>query len=170
MTDWIVATWLTLSVLQAHGDAEAAKDLSDNLRSATQAMYVLSAPDAVTAAAQYGMVQANRGLVHNLKVSTNRERPDKSNNLSFPSGHTSTTTLQAIYAGRNNEDLKWIGMAMAGATAWARVEAKRHYWSDVIAGAAVAWGVSQWEYERSWGYVIPEVDLDYVGVRMVWKL
>jgi membrane-associated phospholipid phosphatase len=82
-----------------------------------------------------------------LKRVSDRTRPDGSNNRSFPSDHASASGAFTTLARRNLESLSLspggrifanIGIAgMAAGTAWARVEAKKHYLSDVLAGYAL---------------------------------
>jgi hypothetical protein len=76
-----------------------------------------------------------------------RTRPDGSDNQSFPSGHSTGAALFSTLAYRNLESLSpsaaettvaQIGLgALTAATAWARVEADKHYPSDVLAGIAI---------------------------------
>ncbi|MDT8420858.1 MAG: phosphatase PAP2 family protein [Desulfuromonadales bacterium] len=83
-----------------------------------------------------------------LKEETARERPNAANLKSFPSGHASRATTFATLASANLDYLSLSGRAtrlsrtgiygLAAATAWARVEARMHYPSDVLAGAALA--------------------------------
>jgi membrane-associated phospholipid phosphatase len=72
-----------------------------------------------------------------LKFATTRTRPDGTR-LSFPSGHTAAAFATASVL---QSDLGWkVGLpayAMATWVAASRVQAKRHYLSDVIAGATV---------------------------------
>jgi membrane-associated phospholipid phosphatase len=76
-----------------------------------------------------------------------RERPDGSDDDSFPSGHASTA---AVFGTLTVRDLQSIDVssairttleigagAMTAGTAWARVEAARHYASDVRVGIAL---------------------------------
>jgi hypothetical protein len=82
-----------------------------------------------------------------LKDAIGRERPDGSSDSSFPSGHASAAYSSMRLANRNIDSLDippWARTSlkagnhvMAGAAAWARVEARRHYPSDVLAGAAL---------------------------------
>lgn len=73
-----------------------------------------------------------------LKWTIARERPDGSDDNSFPSGHTS-----AAFQGASFIQMRYgwkTGLpAYAGATfvAFSRVYADRHYVSDVVAGAAL---------------------------------
>ena len=66
---------------------------------------------------------------------------------SFPSGHTATAFAAAVFTGEvyaklnpGDSSRHWVrgGMlAAAAATGWLRVEAGRHFLSDVVVGAAV---------------------------------
>lgn len=82
-----------------------------------------------------------------IKDNTDRQRPDKSDRRSFPSGHTSQAFTAARILSDNKEyyDLS-DGMSLATditiyslavGTGWARVEAGVHYPSDVLVGAAL---------------------------------
>ena len=87
------------------------------------------------------------GVTEALKVGIHRPRPDGSDNLSFPSGHTSHTAVLEMLAARNLESLSLpagghialrIGLTtLTAGTAWARVEAHKHFPSDVLAGVAL---------------------------------
>jgi len=77
-------------------------------------------------------------LVEPLKFATQRERPDGSNNQSFPSGHAAVTFATATVIERH---LGWrkslLGYAIASYVAMSRMHDNRHYLSDVVFGAAV---------------------------------
>jgi membrane-associated phospholipid phosphatase len=75
--------------------------------------------------------------VQTIKVAARRTRPDGTS-LSFPSGHSASAFATAsVLQGQ----LGWkVGAPAYGAAAWvaaSRMHAKRHYFSDVIAGAAI---------------------------------
>lgn len=80
----------------------------------------------------------NLGITFALKYSVDKERPDGSDNQSFPSGHTSVTFQSAAFIQRR---YGWrYGLpayAAAAYTGWSRIDADKHYASDVIAGAAI---------------------------------
>ncbi|MBO9591869.1 MAG: phosphatase PAP2 family protein [Niabella sp.] len=81
----------------------------------------------------------NAALVTPLKHWTNVERPDGSNRLSFPSGHTSTAFASAEFLRREYKDISpWYGIggyAVATATGVLRMFNNRHWLGDVVAGA-----------------------------------
>jgi membrane-associated phospholipid phosphatase len=73
-----------------------------------------------------------------IKKAAQRQRPDGSDNRSFPSGHTSVSFASATVLQR---ELGWkVGIpAYAAATyvGMARIEKKKHFLSDVAFGAAI---------------------------------
>jgi hypothetical protein len=76
--------------------------------------------------------------VQALKFSTQRTRPDESDDLSFPSGHSASSFATAAVLHRH---FGWkVGIpafVVAGYVATARVHDNRHYLSDVVFGAAM---------------------------------
>ncbi len=79
------------------------------------------------------------GCVMTLKNISKIERPDSSNFHSFPSGHTATAFTGAHILFREYKDISpWIGVmgyAVAGFTGGMRVYNRKHWISDVVAGA-----------------------------------
>ncbi len=125
------AVWAASGVAAPSGDGSA-----DWLEAKSKGFGVEGAAGAVTL-----------GTVEVLKNTAHRRRPDGSDNQSFPSGHSAGAAFFATAASRNIEALSWsagettaaqIGLgALTAATAWARVEADKHYPSDVLAGIAI---------------------------------
>ena len=86
------------------------------------------------------------GVTTGLKSLTDRTRPTGSGQ-SFPSGHASNASVCNTLSSRNIDcldipDGASLGLrvgftALTLTTAWARVEAKAHYPSDVLAGMAL---------------------------------
>lgn len=77
--------------------------------------------------------------IHAFKRFTHVKRPDESDNFSFPSGHTSTAFVGAhLLFKEYKETSPWIGIAgyaVASGTGAIRVLNRRHWVSDVVAGA-----------------------------------
>ena len=81
------------------------------------------------------------GVTYGLKLSINKQRPDMSNENSFPSGHTSTVFHSAGYIHRRYGFKYSIpAYALAGFTAASRIDSNKHDFLDVLAGAAIGLG------------------------------
>jgi membrane-associated phospholipid phosphatase len=79
-----------------------------------------------------------------LKRTTHSQRPDRSNDLSFPSGHASQAFASATYMHRRHGlDSAWPWYIGAGYVSWTRVHSRRHRWGDV-AGSALIAATSSW--------------------------
>ena len=81
------------------------------------------------------------GIGCGLKYLVDKERPDKSNNMSFPSLHTGVSFAGATFIQRRY-GWEWGIPAYAVATyvGWSRIYGKKHDWVDVTAGAALGIG------------------------------
>ncbi|MBJ6111199.1 phosphatase PAP2 family protein [Hymenobacter sp. BT523] len=79
--------------------------------------------------------------VYVIKTLTAIERPDQSNNLSFPSGHTAQAFLAASIVHTEFRDKsQWYGIGaytIATSVAALRMINDKHWQSDVVAGAGV---------------------------------
>jgi membrane-associated phospholipid phosphatase len=84
-----------------------------------------------------------------LKYATQRPRPDGSDKLSFPSGHTSNAfawaTVGAHYYGWK---LGVPGYLLAGLIGVSRMEIRAHHLSDVLAGAGIGYIVGRTAIRR----------------------
>lgn len=86
-------------------------------------------------------------ITEGVKGAVGRERPNLANDKSFPSGRAADASVLAALSDRNLEYVhaspglrRAARAALTGVsvlTAWARVEAKAHYPSDVLAGMAL---------------------------------
>ena len=79
-------------------------------------------------------------LTHTLKFAVDAERPNGGSH-SWPSGHTSSAMQGAAYLQfRYGWKLGVPATAAAALVGYSRVEGNYHYWRDVAAGTALAWG------------------------------
>jgi hypothetical protein len=88
---------------------------------------------------QFGLAAGTTFVaIHGLKQLGGKERPDGSDDLSFPSGHTAASAMGAAYVWRRY-GAKWgAPMAvLAGYTGISRVRGQKHYADDVVSGAAI---------------------------------
>lgn len=93
-----------------------------------------------------GAELATAGLTEGIRLASGRKRPNGSG-LSFPSGHASGVAVSASLAADNVDYLdvpdadRYALYGLAGGldigTAWARVEAHKHFPSDVLVGTAL---------------------------------
>ena len=133
-----------------------AADVSDTLLDASLGIWaattLLAPTDSIGDKLRGTAVQASSivltgGISEGLKSLTDRTRPNGENDNSFPSGHASQAAVRSYWArtNLNHVDLPkgvQIGSSVAlhslgYATAWARVEANRHFPSDVLVGLAL---------------------------------
>jgi membrane-associated phospholipid phosphatase len=94
-----------------------------------------------------------------IKEAVGRERPDESpgdatvfhpftSHDAFPSGHATLAFAAATVLDRETR-ARWVPMVAypaAGLVAWSRLHDRRHWTSDVLAGAAIGFGVA-WKTE-----------------------
>ena len=82
-----------------------------------------------------------------LKAMIKEERPDHSDNKSFPSGHAAMAFAAARSIDKEfRKDNIWIpiaGYAAATAVGIERIANKRHHWYDVVAGAGLGFGAAE---------------------------
>lgn len=96
-----------------------------------------------------------------IKNSVRRTRPNGQDDLSFPSGHASGSFMGASYA-QFRYGWTW-GVPLYGIAtlvSFQRVNGDHHYWTDVVAGAALGTGCAYFftvRYPDIW--MIPELDL-----------
>lgn len=96
-----------------------------------------------------------------LKDATHRLRPDKSNYSSLPSSHASNAAVLTMLTIRNLDAIPMPQKVRLAAdaslytvslgTGWARVEAQKHYPSDVLAGMALGNFIAACMYDTFMG-------------------
>lgn len=90
----------------------------------------------------YGMSQLiMSATVFSVKKISTETRPDGSDRLSFPSGHTASAFAAAEFMRQEYKDVSpWYGIAgyaVAATTGYLRISNNKHWAGDVIAGAGV---------------------------------
>lgn len=108
-----------------------------------------AASKAKGAAVQGSVIFLDHEIVSLLQKSTGRERPNKSNNESFPSATASGSAIHTALASRNIDAMNIpdraktsVNLALHALTflvAWERVEAEAHYPSDALVGVSLAY-------------------------------
>ena len=83
------------------------------------------------------------GVTYALKYIVKKERPDHSDNHSFPSMHTSTSFAAAAFIQRRyGWQWRLPSYILSTYVGWTRVYGKKHDWWDVAAGAVIGAGSS----------------------------
>lgn len=162
------AAWLlALLVAPAWADSGTAGDV---LR---VALPLTAASKAWLSEDQPGLVMLGKTMltewaaVLTLKATVNAERPNGEAH-SFPSGHTADAFAAATFL-QQRYGARWgvPAYALAAYTGWSRVDAKQHYWRDVLAGAAIG-SAAGYYWTDSRVTVVPAGPGD-VGVTVAWR-
>lgn len=94
-------------------------------------------------AATYDLAEAvvvSTVYTQTLKSTVQRNRPDGSNRLSFPSGHTSGAfAMAAVFDAHYGPKVGIPAYAAAAAIGASRIESNKHHLSDVLAGATLGY-------------------------------
>ncbi|MFM7710434.1 MAG: phosphatase PAP2 family protein [Ferruginibacter sp.] len=109
-------------------------------------------------------------IVTPIKKITHEQRPDSSNFLSFPSGHTAEAFANAEFLrmqyGKKYPWLAVVGYAMATATGYLRMYNNKHWFSDVLTGAAIGFCSARlggWLYAKLQPNLFPAPNISQRG-------
>jgi membrane-associated phospholipid phosphatase len=109
------------------------------------------------------------GTAYALKYAIDEQRPDGSDNHSFPSGHTTIAFSAAGYIhARYGWKLGVPAAIAAGFVGFTRVQSNQHHWYDVVAGAAIGEGAA-FIFTKPWNdqvQIIPWGDSKGGGVTL----
>lgn len=78
-----------------------------------------------------------QGMTHAVKYAVGRERPDKKDDLSFPSGHWSGAFVTAVVISHHYPKASISAYLAASFVAASRKARNKHWLSDVVAGATI---------------------------------
>jgi membrane-associated phospholipid phosphatase len=119
------------------------------------------------------------GSAELLNVAIKRKRPDGEDYQSFPSAHASIATscatlsaknIEAMNISKSYEIVSDIGLGViAAGSSWARVEAKKHYASDVLAGMALGHFLTAFvndAFLNEHGSIVPNIDISRSGFHL----
>ena len=114
------------------------------------------------------------GIVVPLKRFAKEQRPDSSDALSFPSGHTTTAFVSAEFLRQEYKDVSpWIGAAGYGVavlTGYLRMYNNKHWFSDVVVGAGVgilSTRISYWLYPKMKNWVLRKASPSSSGATII---
>ncbi|MCC6408063.1 MAG: phosphatase PAP2 family protein [Planctomycetes bacterium] len=144
------------------GDTSRADEVRDALRWTAvgwSAVSLLRGDEACAAEIGIEIWALNTVLTRGLKSVVGRERPNGSDDGSFPSGHASTAFSLATFLARSVDDafespwgkLGYLAYVPAGFVAAHRVSSEVHYPSDVVAGALLGFFVANTVYDAHFG-------------------
>ncbi|MFO1186420.1 MAG: phosphatase PAP2 family protein [Alphaproteobacteria bacterium] len=108
------------------------------------------------------------GTALGLKSVVREWRPDHSDRRSFPSDSATSAFASAAFLDkRYGWHYGLPAYALASFVAYSRVEADKHHWHDVAAGAAIGWTFNQLITTRQTGLSVePLVSLDAISLNL----
>jgi membrane-associated phospholipid phosphatase len=121
-----------------------------------------------------GAFAATSLMTEGLKQAFPKTRPDGSDRKSFPSGHVSRAfSSAATLYNRSGPALGIPAFAVASLVGVARVKADKHFWSDVLVGAAIGttsgFLLTHKRPDNSQSAVIPWGDTKGAGVTVAMR-
>lgn len=103
-----------------------------------------------------------------LKAVTDVKRPDSDSRDSFPSCHATLAFAVATMQSEYQPKYALLWYAGASAIAYSRVNLNRHRWTEVLAGAAIGYGIAKLELSQPHGLILfPLIGSDDEGGTVV---
>lgn len=152
-----VSTWAVENT-PVYGSNQSANEWSDSFRTWSGVAMAISPGTPDERLERFMIAKSTRKVIKTMKEEFGRERPDGSNRLSMPSGHTATATIQG-----NLSSFEIFHDVVPALTGWARVEAGRHYPSDVIAGYSIAKMMLSFNRDNDTSFFLPNITDDEIG-------
>lgn len=107
-----------------------------------------------------------------LKRLIHAPRRDHSANEAFPSNHATVAFAAATMASDYRPSQAPIWYSAAALVCWSRVRQRRHRVSEVVAGAALGYGMAKLEQHLPRGLILSPIidpDSDAAGVQVTWE-
>ncbi len=119
-------------------------------------------------------VIATQTVIEVLKSAVDKPRPNGQGHDSFPSGHAGSAMQGAAFLTfRYGWELGLPAYVVAGAVAYSRVDADKHYWEDVTASAIIAtaiqYGITKAGYSLTNTTLVPWFEDDMYGIAFSTK-
>lgn len=103
-----------------------------------------------------------------LKAVTDVKRPDSDSRDSFPSCHATLAFTIATMQSEYQPKYALLWYAGASAIAYSRINLNRHRWTEVLAGAAIGYGIAKLELSQPHGLILfPLIGSDDEGGTVV---
>lgn len=183
MMAWLTALAALLAFpMSAQASDTTEEDLALALSGAGQAVVVIGAvalpfldneADAQAQALRHADAIASAWLVtQGLQRIVREKRPQGNSRDSFPSGHATAAFAAATVAADDHPEQAAYWYGAAAAIAWSRVRLKRHRTRDVLAGAALGYGMAKLEQHLPRGLLLApfiEPEDGCTGVEAVWE-
>lgn len=155
----LLACFSLIAPAQAGTFSEDVSDATFPLIGLASVLPVVSGSDSATAKAarRYDGVIVAIAVTSLIKETVHEWRPDRSDARSFPSGHTAAAFALAGALSEEKPKQKWLYLGLAALVGWARVDSDKHYWHDVVAGAAIGYSSGRWSAASGDGILIGRV-------------
>jgi membrane-associated phospholipid phosphatase len=172
-----VAAALALSITPASARNEKTWDTASSIGAYGLTAVAIGLPlakkDTKGALQAAGSVAAAQLVTFGLKEAFPELRPDRSDRKSFPSGHTSMAfSAASTLFNRQGQSIGIPAVAVATFVGVARIQADKHHWYDVLAGAAIGGAagflITHDRQERS-AALVPWIDHKGGGVSLAMR-